>query len=92
MFTSATKEGTPSIKSSSRTIGEDIHEAADAAEHDLRATANKMGRKVRGFLDESSEGISHAAETVSTRIHEKPVQSSMIALGVGVVLGILLRR
>lgn len=65
-----------------------VHDVND----DLHDAANQAGRKVRGILDTASDEITHAGDRVSKEIHTNPVQSSLIALGVGVVLGALLRR
>lgn len=82
----------------------DVKLAANKAKNEARATASNIrdelesaahrtGRSVREFLQAANDEISHASDVVTTRIHEKPVQSSAIALGIGVVLGaILLRR
>ena len=59
----------------------------NASKDDLRTAANDAGRKVRGFINTASEEIIHAKDTVNTQIHTKPVQSSLIALGIGYVLG-----
>ncbi len=59
---------------------------------DIFITANKAGHKVRDFIDSASEELVHTTETVTTRIKDKPVQSSLIALGIGFMLGTLLRR
>lgn len=65
---------------------------SDEVQDELRYAASQAGRKVRGMLDSASGELSHAGGTVSKEIHANPVQSSLIALGVGVVLGALLRR
>ena len=59
---------------------------------DLRSAANEAGHKVRHFIDDASDRITHASETVTTQIRSNPVQSSMIALGVGFLVGLLARR
>jgi len=67
-------------------------ETAEEARVELRDAAEKAGRKVRTFLHSASDEISHASDTVTTQIRSNPVQSSLIALGVGFVLGALFRR
>ena len=62
------------------------------AKNDIKATANKVGHNVRNFIDSASEEITHAKSVVGRQIREKPVQSSLIALGIGYVLGALFRR
>lgn len=58
----------------------------------LKSSANEAGRKVRAIVHTASDEISHASEKVTGEIRSNPVRSSMIALGVGVLLGVLLRR
>lgn len=64
----------------------------DSDSTDLREAANKAGRKVRSFITSANDELVHAKEAVSTQIHSNPVQSSLIALGVGFILGSVLRR
>jgi ElaB/YqjD/DUF883 family membrane-anchored ribosome-binding protein len=59
---------------------------------DMYSAATQTGRKVRAMIHHASDEVSQAGEKVSTEIHTNPVRSSMIALGLGVVLGALLRR
>ena len=54
---------------------------------DLTTAANQAGRKVRNLYNSASDEISQASETVTKEIRTNPVRSSMIALGIGVVLG-----
>jgi len=51
-----------------------------------------MADKLRGFANNASEDISNLSEKVNKEIHEKPVKSSIIALGIGFLLGALLIR
>lgn len=82
MFNSPTKDGnTINLKDASCEMGESLHDAAHNA-----------GRKVRGVIHSASDELSHAREYVDMEIHSNPVRSSVIALGVGVLLGALLRR
>jgi ElaB/YqjD/DUF883 family membrane-anchored ribosome-binding protein len=59
---------------------------------DISAVANKAGRKVRSLYNAASEEISSDIDVVTTQIRKNPVQSSLIALGAGFLLGALLRR
>jgi len=86
---SLTKDDTVhSLKNSVRNVSD----AAGEMKDDICVTANKAGHKVRDFINSASEELSHATETVTTEIKGKPVQSSLIALGIGFVLGTLLSR
>jgi ElaB/YqjD/DUF883 family membrane-anchored ribosome-binding protein len=82
MFNSPTKEtNTINLKDASAEMGESLHDAAHNA-----------GRKVRSMIHTASGELSHARDYVSTEIRTNPVRSSVVALGVGVLLGALLRR
>ncbi len=54
------------------------------------ATANKAGAKIRSLYEHANRDVHEAVERVDTHIHQKPVESSLIALGIGVALGLLL--
>jgi ElaB/YqjD/DUF883 family membrane-anchored ribosome-binding protein len=69
-----------------------LKDAASILNDDLHKAANRAGRSVRSMYDSASDEISHASEYVGTEIRSNPVRSSVIALGVGVLLGALLRR
>lgn len=92
MFTATKDDTVQTLKNSTQNFKENARETYDEAKSDLRDTANKAGRKVRHFINSATDEISHATDTVTTQIRTKPVQSSVVALGVGVVLGMLLRR
>jgi len=69
-----------------------MRENVDEAKHDLREVANQAGQKVRSIYNTAHDEISHAKDTMTREIRTNPVQSSLIALGVGFVLGALFRR
>ncbi|MFZ4125147.1 MAG: hypothetical protein ACOYJ2_03635 [Rickettsiales bacterium] len=82
MFNSPAKEtNTINLKDGSCEMSESLHDAAHNA-----------GRKVRSMLHTASDEMSHARDYLGTEIRNNPVRSSVIAVGVGVLLGALLRR
>jgi len=70
----------------------DANELAGSVKSDLNTAANQAGKKVRSFINSASDEITHATDTVTTQVRQNPVQSSVIALGVGFLLGSLFRR
>lgn len=64
------------------------HELSD----DLQNAAHNAGRKVRSMYNSASDEITHASDVVTGEIRGNPIRSSAIALGLGVVIGALLRR
>jgi hypothetical protein len=79
-------------KSFSKTYPSDDRGALSDTKNDLQDTAAQVGNKVNNFVGSASDEISHAASTATNRIRGNPVQSSLIALGTGFILGTLLRR
>ncbi len=71
-----------------REVKNTAHEAKD----DLHDAANQAGRKVRDMLDSAEDEVSYVSDRVTSEFQTNPLRSGMIALGVGVVLGALLRR
>lgn len=63
-------------------------EARDAA----LAEANELLESSRAKLDEGAMRARRAAASVEDYIHEKPVQSTLLALGVGFLVGLMSRR
>jgi ElaB/YqjD/DUF883 family membrane-anchored ribosome-binding protein len=54
--------------------------------------AHNAGEKVRNFLETARTDVSEASRAVKSQIKNKPIQSSLIALGIGYVIGALARR
>ena len=81
MFTISKDDGVANLKDSVHDINGELHNAA-----------NQAGRKVRSLYNSASDEIANASDTVTNEIRSNPVRSSMIAMGVGVLLGALLRR
>jgi ElaB/YqjD/DUF883 family membrane-anchored ribosome-binding protein len=59
---------------------------------ELSEKAHEAGAKVRAIYDQASGEVRELSQNVEEHIYKKPVQSSLIALGAGVLLGLLLRR
>lgn len=92
MQTLRKEENANDLKESAKSVGEAADYAVNKAKNELNHAANDAGRKVRKFIRSASDDVVHAKDTVKHQIHENPVQSTFIALGLGFVLGALLRR
>lgn len=66
--------------------------AAGEAEDKVLNLAGRMTEKFRGLVDTASDDISHATQKVNASIHEKPVRSTIVALGLGFLIGALISR
>ena len=72
-----------------KTVGESkSNEAREAA----LAEANELLERARGKVDDGMTKARKAAASVEDYIHEKPVQSTLIALGIGLFVGLMSRR
>jgi ElaB/YqjD/DUF883 family membrane-anchored ribosome-binding protein len=82
MFSNTAKDSTVSnLKDSACEMSEELHNAA-----------NQAGRKVRSMYNTASDEVAYASDKVTGEIRSNPVRSTMIALGVGAIIGALLRK
>jgi ElaB/YqjD/DUF883 family membrane-anchored ribosome-binding protein len=80
-------------------IREHLHVVAEKSAHMLDDTLDKAsayatdaGRKVRRAADKATSRVKSVSERVTDEIKQKPVQSSLIALGAGIVVGALISK
>ena len=66
----------------------DLRRRAEEAFAQGLDTARYQAMQARDFAEEQ---FGQVQEYVTTRVREKPVQSALVALGAGVVLGMLLK-
>ncbi len=79
-------------KNAARTVGREVEDAAEDVGHSVRDVAHRAGQEARRVYQTAKDEFSHATDAVSEQIRERPVQSTLLALGIGVVLGALLNR
>ena len=91
MYT-ANKDTSNDVKNAASNIRDEAVNTIYGVKDDLTGAANKAGNKVRNLFHTASEEISHVSDSVSKQVHSNPVQSSLIALGAGFILGSLFRR
>lgn len=92
MFTATKDDTVQNLKNSAQNLKSMANEAVADSGESLRDAANKAGRKARNLYNSACDELAHARDTVTSEIRTKPVQSSFIALGAGVLLGMLMRR
>jgi ElaB/YqjD/DUF883 family membrane-anchored ribosome-binding protein len=80
------------IKEKARHFSGEARDAANAVKDDLADVARRTGHHARELADSAGHNFSDIGQTLSHKIRDKPVQSSMIALGVGLVVGMLYSR
>jgi len=67
-----------------------LREFALKAEQAVRERADELRDRARHYYDEASDQLETAQRYVTERVQEKPLASTLTALGIGVVIGMLL--
>lgn len=67
-----------------------VREFALRAEQAVRERAGEFRERAREYYDEASDQLETAQRYVTERVQEKPIVSTLTAVGIGVVIGMLL--
>lgn len=93
LTSSAKKEqGISNLKQAGRNFQDAGREAAEEAGNTLIEKAEHAGEEVRRYVSDVSQKVAHASSDLEQTIKDKPMQSTLVALCAGVVLGMLFRR
>ena len=96
MLSTKAKAAAEKIKSFSEedaaSLAETIKHEVQHATHVLSERAKEAEARVRAFADHAGDDISRYSGKAKAKIEENPVPATLIALGVGFVLGALLIR
>lgn len=87
-----TKEGFTRVKDHMDDAGREARRSAHEVKGDLNEWAHDAGQSVRTMLDDAGSEFSSFTHRAERQIRDKPVQSALMALGVGFVAGLLARR
>ena len=80
------------LKESAQRIKTDAGDAAGAMKEDLQDMARKAGRHIHDMADAAGNSATDVAGMACDKVRDKPLQSLGIAVGVGFIAGLLLRR
>ena len=69
---------------------ESVREFANRAEHLAREKLDEARQRAREAYDDAYDRFDTAQRYIVERVHERPLQTTLTAVGVGVVLGLLL--
>lgn len=67
-----------------------IRELARRAEEAVRERAHQFRERAQDYYDDASEQLDTAQRYITERVQERPLASTLAAVGVGLVLGLLL--
>jgi ElaB/YqjD/DUF883 family membrane-anchored ribosome-binding protein len=62
-----------------------------SVETNVRDTAERLGREARDYVDTAVTSAKEVSTQVKDRIENQPLQSTLIALGAGFLIGFLLK-
>lgn len=79
-------------KDAANTIGREARDAAEDAAYDARSIAHRAGQEARRVFSHAKDEFEHATDTVGSQIRNHPVQSTLLALGAGLLIGAFLNR
>lgn len=87
---SATDKPVDSVNGSSDANESRFAEAAKKAEHIVRDSVETLRAQTRAYADTAAERLDTAQRIVVEHVRERPLSSTLTALGAGIVLGVLL--
>lgn len=86
------EQGINNLKQAGRNFKDAGEYALEDAGENLVDKAAHAGEEVRRYISNATDRVTQAGSELEHTIQQKPVQSSVIALCAGIVLGMLLRR
>lgn len=86
------EQGINNLKQAGRNFQDAGRDAAEELGSNLVEKAEQAGEEVRRYVSNVSEKMASAGSDLEHTIKEKPVQSTLIALGAGIILGMLFRK
>ena len=80
------------VKESARHFRDTTRDAAAVLRDDLESVARRAGYRVHELTDSAENSLTDASEVMTSKIRQNPLQSSLIALGAGFLIGMLYKR
>jgi len=80
------------VRETAHHFTDDARDAATAVRDDLEDVARRTGHHVRELADSAGHSLADTGKAITVKIRDNPIQSSVIALGVGLTIGMFFRR
>ena len=71
---------------------QDLKQAATQVGENLRAVGTQVRDQATEYYEQGRQRAMEMEQTLEQYVHDKPIQSLMIAAGVGMLLGMLWKR
>jgi len=83
---------TDEVRQRARAVRDDVRELAGAAKGAAEETYEDVKRQAGEYVERKKQRVTEFEDQIVEYVREKPLQSVLIAVGVGAVIGLLLRR
>lgn len=83
---------TAELREKASTLGHDVQELAQSTKKLAKETAGMLGDNAQTYYKQGMEKAHQLEESLETKIRENPLKSCLIAAGIGIVVGALLKR
>jgi ElaB/YqjD/DUF883 family membrane-anchored ribosome-binding protein len=86
------QEGVAQVRDKTQELGDQAKELGVQAQQAAKELGVQAQQAAVEYYQQGREGLVDLQHTIEAQIHEKPVQSLLIAGGIGLLLGLLWRR
>jgi len=83
---------TDEVRQRARVVRDDVRELGRAAKGAAGETYEDVKRQAGEYVDREKQRMTEFEDQIVEYVRQKPLQSVLIAVGVGAVIGLLLRR
>jgi ElaB/YqjD/DUF883 family membrane-anchored ribosome-binding protein len=83
---------TEEVRQRARVVRDDVRELGRAAKGAAEETYEDVKRQAGEYVERKKQRVTEFEDQIVEYVREKPLQSVLIAVGVGAVIGLLLRR
>lgn len=84
--------GTQRLHEAAGELKQNLHELGDAAREAAHEQIGKLRESATTFVEAKCAKCQEAEQSFENRIRKEPVKSTLIACGIGFVLGLVFRR
>lgn len=89
-MTDIDNDGAETLGANGQASQKSVRDFAREAEIAARERAERLREQAKTYYDDAHTRFDEYQQTLTRHVQEKPIQSTLIAVGAGVVLGLLL--
>jgi ElaB/YqjD/DUF883 family membrane-anchored ribosome-binding protein len=80
------------VREKASALGHDVQELAHSTKNLAKETMGMLGENAQSYYQQGMQKAHQLEESLETKIRENPMRSCLIAAGIGLVIGALLKR